>query len=691
MINIIPGSELLAAKEAEDAERTSAEDEANNGNEAVRTGLVGYVRSRWEDAVKAKRDVEKQMLKNKRQRNGEYESDKLAAIKKMGSAENFVLLTDTKCRSGLAWIKDVLFQPGMKPWSLEPTPEPDLPDELEMQIVQEFTNNLMSSSMEESYSSGSSFDPYFVLQEIQNNMPDIKNKLREAYYKRAKENSKITERHIDDQLVEGGWYNALEECLEDLVELKACVFKGPILRTDKIRQKRYDKDNQKPFLEITEEIRPYFERRSPFDIYPAPDACNVDDGYLFDKIKLSKKGLYDLIGLPGFNESEIRLVLEDFETGNLKEWTGIETERTLAEGKDTSAVYMSEKIDCLEFWDFIPGNILLEWGMSEIDVTDKDDSYPVCVWLIGNHIIKAMLNYDPFGHKPFSVTSFEKVVDSIWGKGLPELISDIQGVCNAVVRAIVNNVGLASGPQVEVNKQRFPVGYPMGIWPWKVWESSDTGLSTAPALKVNHIPLNADKLIMIYNHFSKLADEESGVPAYSHGDPQVGGAGNTASGLSMLMTHAARGIKSVIRSIDKDIIATSIERLYYLNMEMEDNEEYIFDYHIVARGSSSLIAKEQQAVRLVEFLNATNNPVDFQIMGADGRQELLKQAAQAQDIDTDRILPEGKTEQLQLPQQGIPSEQFTQQSPATLDAAGNRAQGEDTRLISHEQAPQQAA
>jgi hypothetical protein len=78
-------------------------------------------------------------------------------------------------------------------------------------------------------------------------------------------------------------------------------------------------------------------------------------------------------------------------------------------------------------------------------------------------------------------------------------------------------------------------------------------------------------------------------------------------------------------------------------------------------------------------------------MGPDGRQELLKQAANAQDIDTDRILPEGKKTPQQFSQQNGPVASAPLPAPASLDEAGNKTQGEDMRLISHEQAPQMRA
>ena len=41
-------------------------------------------------------------------------------------------------------------------------------------------------------------------------------------------------------------------------------------------------------------------------------------------------------------------------------------------------------------------------------------------------IIKAVLNYDPLGEKPYCKTSFIKTPGSFWGKGIPEVIEDLQ-------------------------------------------------------------------------------------------------------------------------------------------------------------------------------------------------------------------------------------------------------------------------
>jgi hypothetical protein len=677
-----------------DEEKKDREDKKpSEASERLITNLSSYIQDRWEVAKRSKDTVQDQMLVNLRQRNGEYEPDKKAAIAALKGSDAFIMLTDTKCRTAVDWIKDIMLQPGKKPWSIEPTPEPELPVNLEAMVKAKMMATAMEQASMAAAYLGEEPDIESIHENIMAKMPEMKDHLRKAYSDKAKEVSLQTSIRLEDQLVEGGFYEALGACLSDLVTLKAAVIKGPVLRHDKVRRYTFDRSEGRFKSVVREKIIPTFERRSPFDIYPAPDATSPDDGYLFDKITLTRRQVYDLIGLPGVNEKAVREVLKMHKAGDLRNWTDtdLESDKKAAEGEtDTlSNVYESEKIDVLEFWDDIPGDLLVEWGMPKADVPDEDAVYSCCAWLIGDKVVKAVLNQDELGLKPFSVASYEEIEDSFWGKGIPELIADVQGICNAIVRALVNNVGISSGPQVEINTNRFPANYPTNLYPWKVWESNDQGIATAPAIKIYNIPLNAEKLVMAYNHFSKMADDHSGIPSYAHGDTQVGGAGNTASGLSMLMSSSSRGIKAVVRTIDKRIIEECVSRLYYLDIDYGLIDDLIFDMKIVARGSSALLAKEQQAVRLVEFLQSTNNPVDIQIMGMDGRAELLKQAAHAQDIDTDRIIPEGpKPINGENPPPQIGDNKGSLPAPATLDVAGNKAQGEDTRLISHEQTPQ---
>src|SRR5512139_345889 len=100
----------------------------------VVSSLAAYIRKCWEEAKQAKIPIERQILANMRQRKGEYESDRLAAIRSMKSSEVFMKITGVKCRHAKDWIIDILFQPGTKPFDIEPTPLPEVPPWIENRV-----------------------------------------------------------------------------------------------------------------------------------------------------------------------------------------------------------------------------------------------------------------------------------------------------------------------------------------------------------------------------------------------------------------------------------------------------------------------------------------------------------------------------------------------------------------------------
>jgi len=681
-------------------------------NTPMLDNLTTIIMDRWDKAKRAKRPIQDQMLKNLRQKNGEYEPEKLAQIKTMQGSTAFILMTDTKCRSGKAWVKDVLFQPGMRPWDVTPTPVPELPDDITQGIADQVMQTALMDLVDQSVMTGVPVDMSMIQQQMTGNADAIKEAILQAVKAKAKENAKKVREKIDDQLVEGKWYQALDKMIDDVIDQKCGFLKGPIFRSTKMRKLSPKLDGGMQ-VDYEEKPRPFFERRSPFDIYPAPDAVDIDDGYLFDRLSLTRRTLMGLRNLPpesGYKVESINAILEQTRGGKSLNWLQLDylTDQLTALGQDTAATYDGEKIDCLEFWGSVDGQTLIEWGMDPELIPDSTLDYDICAWMIDRYIIKCMMNYDPMGKKPFFKVSFEEQQDTFWGKCVPELIKDIQGACNAIVRAILNNVGIASGPQIELNKDRLPPGANTQIWPLKVWETTENGLSIAPAMKVYNISMNADKLIPIYNHFSKLADDHCGIPSYESGQAQSGGgAQGTASGLSMLMTAAARGIKAVIRSIDLEVIAPSIEFLFYWDLDNGILDDMICDMNIEAKGSSSLIAREQQSVRINEFLQTTNNPVDLQIIGLEGRKDLLLQATKASEINI-KGLEDATVQPIQpAGQPGVPLDQAGNPAgppgspgagltpgaplpaPQNVDAAGNASQGQDNRLFKQDQVPQQ--
>jgi hypothetical protein len=659
---------IKSVKQLQEEERAAA---VTANSSTVIQNLAAYIKQKWWYARMAKEyTVEQQMLKSVRARRGQYDPDKLAQLREQGSSTIFMMLTSNKCRAASSWLRDVVMStPEEKPWSLKPSPipdmEPDILQDLMMQAQQELEALLAQG-----------YNPSDI--EVRELLLRLKDQAYRQLGDIAEETARRMEKKMHQQMIEGNWTTAFAQFIDDLVTFPAAVLKGPVVRNRpelkwvKISGGNYD-------LQVQNTLALEWERVSPFNIYPAPDASTVDDGYLIERHKLSRADLHELIGVDGYSDGAIRGVLEQYGKGGLREWIYVDLTKATAEGKSTTAAGQnpSELIDALQFWGSVQGSLLRDWGMTELEVPDAMAEYPIEAWLIGTWIIKAVINPDPLGRKPYYKTSYEEVPGAYWGNSVADLCRDTQDVCNAAARSLVNNMSLASGPQVVYNIDRLPEGENVTqLYPWKIWQvTSDPIGSGSKPVEFYQPSTQANELMAVYERFSVLADEYTGIPRYMTGGSVTGGAARTASGMSMLMTNAGKSIKQVIANIDEHVIKPCVSRLYYYNMRYSDDQDLKGDVDIVARGASSILEKEQAQQRRNEFLQiALNSPIAQQVVGMEGIAELLRQAAGTLDMNVDKIVPSAETmkiKQAQAEQQ----QAMAQAAELTNQQNGNPQQG----------------
>jgi hypothetical protein len=624
-------------------------------HQPIITGLASLVRQHWSTARLAREQtVEQRMFKSLRQRRGEYDPDKLTMIRQQGGSEIYMMLTSNKCRGASAWLRDVLLGSGSdKPWTLKPSPIPALPqevlDELRQRAVTEVQGYIMAS--------GEQVPPT----ELRKFLTGLREEFYNSLYDGAKKQVEQMEHKMEDQLVEGGFIDAFDEFLDDLTTFPAAILKGPVVRNkNKLQWKQTGEGQYEP--DVKEELVLEWERVDPMMCYPSPSSSAIDDGYFIERHKMRQQDLEALIGVESYDDGAIRKVLEDYGRGGLQEWIFVDSEKAFAEGKSTTGVMQNpdRNIDALQFWGVVSGQMLIDWGMGEDEVPDPAKSYPVEVWVIGPYVIKALLNYHPLGQKPYYKASYEDIPGLFWGNSVCDLVRDCQDVCNSVGRALVNNAGIASGPQVGMNSDRLPPGEDIEqMYPWKIWQfTSDPMGSTAEPIIFFQPKLNVAELMAVFEKFAILADEYSSIPRYMTGDSPTGGAGRTASGMSMLMTNANKSMKQVVSNIDNSVMTPLLERLYFYNMKYGDDPALKGDVQVVAKGAVGVVAKESAQVRRNEFLNVIGaNPVFTQVVGVDGISAILREAAKSLDMDPDAIVPpqfKVKLAQLMAAQQQSP-------------------------------------
>lgn len=662
-------------------------------------GLASYIKQLWTAARQAKTDVETALYESSLQRQGRYTNSKLTEIKAQGGSEIFMGLTSVKCRACESWLDDA-YGDYDSIWDIQPTPISDLPADLLQYIADTVQRKVMANSAELSTIESQKEMADYLIAETRKNAEKV-----------ATETSERMKLKMRDQMVEARFKEALKEVRSDIVTYKAGFLKGPIVRRKKQLKWQQNEETGQWTPISTDSLEVSYRRVSPFAMYPMPSATEINNGGLFEHHRLTNRDLVEMKDVPSFNSDAIDLVLSESKGGGLSNWLFTsslwqEAERDIEQGKGTS----SDTIDALEYWGDCQGSLLREWGLSEEEIPDTTDSYQVNVWLIGSYVIKAVLNSDKKGKKPYYKASFESIPGKFWGRGIPELMKDIQEKCNATARALVNNMALASGPFVMVDDNQMVEGQDYeNIHPLKVfYYNSNKNYRGRDGISFNQPRSNARELLTVYDSFQQKADEYTGVPAYTYGmTSAVGGGVKTATGLSMMMQAASKAIKFVLSNIDGSIISPAIEKLYEFNMLFSDDNSIKGDLKVVAKGALSLVVKEQMQVRRTEFLSTLGtSPIYTEILGKRRIAYLLREVMKTLELPIDSLIPsdrelevmeieDRKMRQMMMRQQlaggvagstpsgtsALPTNKGTPPATQTLDVGGMPAQGVDASLF----------
>jgi hypothetical protein len=207
---------------AEEATAAAREQANAQQQEPMIEGLAGHVRRHWKLAEEAKQTVEQEMLEAVRAKRGEYTPQKLADIQAQGGSAIYMMLYATKARQAKALLNDVMIGTGTeKPWSIGPTPSPELPPQEVDGIMQAVQQLVMQAEM-----SGLPM----TIADIRAVLQDAKDQLENQIMETARIYAERAEKKLEDCLVEGGFLEALDSFLDDLTVFKTAFIKGPIVR-----------------------------------------------------------------------------------------------------------------------------------------------------------------------------------------------------------------------------------------------------------------------------------------------------------------------------------------------------------------------------------------------------------------------------------------------------------------------------
>lgn len=575
---------------------------------------------RRDTAILDRKAAEDQWLRNLRQFRGIYDPEILKLIPENAS-KSYPKLTRWKVIGTVARLMQMLFPQTDRNYNVEPSPMPEL--------TVEDTQAVLDKLVKEKAEAGQIQPKAVVLtdQEIEAAIMVI-----------AKEKASQMQKKVDDDLVEMDYVRMVKRVVFSAVLYNIGILKGPMHKKAKARTWEKDQNTGLYKASEIEKLKPYFEVLPVWAYYPDMTAVSLDkqEGE-FERHVTTRAGIEELGDLPGYLKDKVEDWLTANPVGNYKslDWEDQLKAEPKSDRKNTGDD-ATRKYVYFDFNGNMTGGDLKACGV-EIAEDKVQDSFRASVTMLDDKVIRCAMW--PLNQQipQYHIFLFEEDDLRLLGNGLPDVLRDSQMSLCESSRSAHDNMSVI-GTQLEVNKSRLAKGIDATLSKHKVWLTDDDGpQSQNPAVRNIPIDSHLPELINMMNVAEDTADKESGLPRQSLGDVSGGGseALRTQKNASMFLGAAALPIRDTVRNFD--VFTKSVmEAAVSWNQKFDPRESRDGDHNVVARGSSSLIAKEVLAESL-DQLRATITEDELPYVNA---RKLFQQRMKARDIPIEEVMEE---------------------------------------------------
>ena len=443
----------------------------------------------------------------------------------------------------------------------------------------------------------------------------------------AKEAARNMEKLIHDQIDESGGSTELRNAIFESTLFGTGIVKGPF-NFNKTLHKWESGENGRTYTPTAVRV-PRIEFVSVWDFFPDPNATAIEEcEYVVHRHKLNRSQLRGLRKMPYFDEDAIR---ECMQIG--PNYTEKDYEYELKDDQRMSEMGAS-RFEVLEYWGLMDAEYAKEIGMDLPDEVDILDEIQINAWICNGRVLRAVVN--PFTpHRiPYNAFPYERNPYSFFGVGVAENMNDSQQIMNGHARMAIDNLALSGSVIFDVDETMLVGGQSMEIYPGKVFRRQ-SGMQ-GQAIHGLKFPNTSQENMMMFDKFRQLADEQTGIPSYSHGQTGVQSMTRTASGMSMLLGAASLNIKTVVKNLDDFLLKPLGKAYFQWNMQFFDGElKTTGDLEIKAMGTNSLMQKEVRSQRLTMFLQTAQNPAIAPFVKMS---KLISELAYSLDLDPDEIL-----------------------------------------------------
>ena len=615
--------------------------------------LVGIIQSRFYQAEDARNTDETRWLRSYENYRGLY--NKSVKFRDSEKSRVFVKITKTKVLAAYGQLVDVIFGTGKFPIGIQETKIPEgelgqanldinnpqmglespqsgmqLPDDIGNRIDNPYDVGYEGDGR--TLKPGATFGLGVFSEPLEDQVAD---QLVEGYSPNpqalevspAQKAARRMEKLIHDQIDESKGSSEIRNALLEASLLGTGIIKGPFNFNKKLNKWEVGEDGERSYNPL--EVRvPRIEFVSCWDFYPDPSATSIEEcEYIVHRHKMNKSQLRQLRNMPYFNEDAIRNCLmegpnyieKDFES-QLKD--------------DARQDEYQSNFEVLEYWGIMDAEYAREVGIELDDSIDDLDEVQINAWVCGNQLLRAVINpFTPY-RIPYHAFPYERNPYNFFGIGVAENMDDSQQIMNGHARMAVDNLAMAGSLVFDVDESALVGGQSMEIYPGKIFRRQ-AGMP-GQAIHGVKFPNTAPENMMMFDKFRQLADEQTGIPSYSHGQTGVQSMTRTASGMSMLLGAASLNIKTVVKNLDDFLLRPLGESFFQWNMQFfEGSLDVEGDLEVRATGTNSLMQKEVRSQRLTMFLQTAQSPAIAPFVKIS---KLVSELAYSLDLDPDEIL-----------------------------------------------------
>ena len=443
----------------------------------------------------------------------------------------------------------------------------------------------------------------------------------------AQKAARRMEKLIHDQIEESNGASEIRNSLFESALFGTGIVKGPF-NFNKTLNRWENTEGERKYSPVSVRV-PRIEFVSIWDFFPDPNATTMAEcEYVFHRHRMNRTQLRGLSKLPYFDKDAIRECLQMGPNYIEKDYE--------QELKDDSRSddYGASQFEVLEYWGVMDAEYARQVGMDIDEGVDDLDEIQINAWICNGKMLRAVVNpFTPF-RVPYHAFTYERNPYSFFGIGVAENMDDSQKIMNGHARMAIDNLALSGSLVFDVDETALVGGQSMEIYPGKVFRRQ----AGVPGTAINGLkfPNTSQENMMMFDKFRQLADEQTGIPSYSHGQTGVQSMTRTASGMSMLLGAASLNIKTVIKNLDDFLLKPLGEAYFQWNMQfLESNLGVEGDLEVKATGTNSLMQKEVRSQRLTMFLQTAANPAVAPFIKIN---KLISELAYSLDLDPDELL-----------------------------------------------------